>query len=363
MDEENELIALRRKKLDALRAKGIEPFGAAFEPSGSISEVREKFKEGETLRAAGRITAHRDMGKSHFLDLRDATGRIQIYVHVKEVGTELVDLFRLLDMGDLIGVEGTCFLTKSGEPTLKVRAFRLLAKALRPLPEKWHGLQDIEARYRQRYLDLLTNERSRVVFEKRIAIVREARRFFEERGFLEVETPILQTLAGGAAAEPFSTYHKALGLDLYLRIAPELYLKRLLVGGFNKVFEISRNFRNEGISRKHNPEFTMLEWYRAHGQYELLMDDCMALVACAAQTTGTREFSYRYRNANPFAEPEHITVVEAFEEFAGIDLLSVLRPEGPDRRRFATMALDAGVRASAEDTWGDVFSRVLVEKI
>jgi lysyl-tRNA synthetase, class II len=268
MDEENELIALRRKKLDELRAKGVEPFGSAFEPSGSITEVREKFKEGETLRAAGRITAHRDMGKSHFLDLRDATGRIQIYVHVKEVGPELVDLFRLLDMGDLIGVEGTCFLTKSGEPTLKVHAFRLLAKALRPLPEKWHGLQDIEARYRQRYLDLLTNERSRVVFEKRIAIVRETRRFFEERGFLEVETPILQTLAGGAAAEPFSTRHKALGVDLYLRIAPELYLKRLLVGGFNKVFEVSRNFRNEGISRKHNPEFTMLEAYWAYADFE-----------------------------------------------------------------------------------------------
>jgi lysyl-tRNA synthetase class 2 len=283
MEEENELIALRRKKLDALRAKGIEPFGAGFEVSGSIAEVREQFKEGETLRAAGRITAHRDMGRSHFLDLRDATGRIQIYIHAKEVGSELIDLFRLLDIGDLIGVEGTCFVTKSGEPTLKVRTFRLLAKALRPLPEKWHGLQDIEARYRHRYLDLLTNERSRTVFEKRIAIVREARRFFEERGFLEVETPILQTIAGGAAAEPFCTHHKALGLDLYLRIAPELYLKRLLVGGFNKVFEINRNFRNEGISRKHNPEFTMLEAYWAYADWEKMANLVEELICYLAE--------------------------------------------------------------------------------
>src|SRR5213596_1698391 len=283
MDEENELVALRRKKLDALRAQGIEPFGVAFEPDGTIAEVREKFAEGEILRAAGRITAHRDMGKSHFLDLRDATGRIQIYIHTKEVGADLIDLFRLLDIGDLIGTEGTCFLTKSGEPTLKARTFHLMAKALRPLPEKWHGLQDIEARYRQRYLDLLTNERSRVVFEKRIAIVRETRRFFEEHGFLEVETPILQTVAGGAAAEPFSTRHKALGLDLYLRIAPELYLKRLLVGGFNKVFEINRNFRNEGISRKHNPEFTMLEAYWAYADFETMANLAEELICYLAE--------------------------------------------------------------------------------
>src|SRR5207247_9881332 len=166
----------------------------------------------------------------HFLDLRDATGRIQIYIHAKEIGADQVDLFRLLDIGDLIGVEGTCFLTKSGEPTLKVRTFQVLAKALRPLPEQWHGLQDVEARYRQRYLDLLTNERSRAVFEKRIAIVRETRRFFEERGFVEVETPILQTTAGGAAAEPFKTHHTARGIDLDLHIALELYLNRLWLG-------------------------------------------------------------------------------------------------------------------------------------
>jgi len=283
MEEENELIALRRKKLDALRAKGIEPFSSSFEVTGSIAEVRSQFKEGETLRAAGRITAHRDMGKSHFLDLRDATGRIQIYIHAKEVGPDLTDLFRLLDIGDLIGVEGTCFITKSGEPTLKVRTFQLLAKALRPLPEKWHGLQDIEARYRQRYLDLLTNEHSRGVFEKRIAIVRETRRFLEERAFVEVETPILQTIAGGAAAEPFTTHHKALGLDLYLRIALELYLKRLLVGGFNKVFEINRNFRNEGISRKHNPEFTMLEAYWAYADFETMANLAEELICYLAE--------------------------------------------------------------------------------
>src|SRR5213595_865011 len=294
MDEENELVALRRKKLDALRAQGIEPFGVAFEPDGAIAEVCKKFTEGEILRAAGRITAHRDMGKSHFLDLRDATGRIQIYIHAKEVGADLIDLFRLLDIGDFIGVEGTYFLTKSGEPTLKVRTFRLLAKALRPLPEKWHGLQDIEARYRQRYLDLLTNEHSRGVFEKRIAIVRETRRFFEERGFVEVETPILQTIAGGAAAEPFTTHHKALGLDLYLRIALELYLKRLLVGGFNKVFEINRNFRNEGISRKHNPEFTMLEIYWAYADFEKMADLVEELICYLAEKiSGSLQIEHR----------------------------------------------------------------------
>ena len=283
MDEENELIALRRKKLDALRAKGVDPFGGGFDVTGSIADVREKFKEGETFRIAGRITAHRDMGKSHFLDLRDATGRIQIYIHSKEVGAELTELFRLLDLGDFIGAEGTCFVTKSGEPTLKVRTFQLLAKALRPLPEKWHGLQDIESRYRQRYLDLITNERSRGVFEKRVTIMRETRRFLEERGFVEVETPILQTIPGGAAAEPFVTHHNALGLDLYLRIALELYLKRLLVGGFIKVFEINRNFRNEGISRKHNPEFTMLEAYWAYADWEKIANLVEELICFLAE--------------------------------------------------------------------------------
>src|SRR5881394_3352835 len=272
MEDENQLIALRREKMETLKKSGANPFGRAFETSGTIADVRQKFAEGTTLRAAGRITAHRDMGKSHFVDLRDSTGRIQVYIHAKEVGPEAIELFKLVDLGDFIGVEGDCFLTKTGEPTLKVHKLELLAKALRPLPEKWHGLQDVEARYRQRYLDLVTNERSRTVFEQRIAIVREIRHFFEAKGFLEVETPMLQAVAGGAAAEPFRTHHKALGLDLYLRIAPELYLKRLLVGGFNRVFELNRNFRNEGISRKHNPEFTMLEAYWAYADFGKIAD-------------------------------------------------------------------------------------------
>jgi lysyl-tRNA synthetase class 2 len=283
MEEENDLIALRRQKLEALRARGVAPFGFGFETSGTIAEVRERFANGATLRVAGRITAHRDMGKSHFLDLRDSTGRIQIYVQAKELGEDLFEAFKLLDLGDFVGVEGTCFVTKTGEPTLKAHKLQVLGKSLRPLPEKWHGLQDVEARYRQRYLDLLTNEQSRAVFEKRIAILREIRQFLHERGFLEVETPMLQSIAGGAAAEPFRTHHKALGLDLYLRVAPELYLKRLLVAGYNKVFELNRNFRNEGISRRHNPEFTMLEAYWAYADFEKMADLVEELICHLAQ--------------------------------------------------------------------------------
>ncbi|MEO6872594.1 MAG: OB-fold nucleic acid binding domain-containing protein, partial [Chthoniobacterales bacterium] len=199
MDEENELIANRRQKIDALRALGEAPFGRSFETSGTIGEMREKFAEGSEFRIAGRITAHRDMGKSHFLDLRDATGRMQIYVQAKELGPERMEVFGLLDLGDFIGVAGTCFMTKTGEPTLKVTRFEVLTKTLRPLPEKWHGLTDVEARYRQRYLDLVTNEHSRDIFVKRITILREMRRFMEARGFLEVETPMLQAVPGGAA--------------------------------------------------------------------------------------------------------------------------------------------------------------------
>jgi lysyl-tRNA synthetase, class II len=280
---EGDLVSWRRYKTELLRELGIEPFGNSFDVSGTIAEILANFAEGKTVRAAGRIIAHRDMGRTHFLDVRDLTGKIQLYINEKEVAAITANVIGLLDLGDFIGVEGKYFSTKTKEKTIRVTALGFVSRSFRPLPDKWHGLRDIETRYRQRYLDLLTNEHSREVFEKRIAILRETRRFLEQRGFVEVETPILQTIAGGAAAEPFRTHHKALGLDLYLRIALELYLKRLLVGGFNKVFEINRNFRNEGISRKHNPEFTMLEAYWAYADFEKMANLAEELICYLAE--------------------------------------------------------------------------------
>jgi len=282
-ESQNELFATRRAKLDALRALGVDPFGGRFDTSGSIAEIRERFAEGNLERAAGRLTAHRDMGRSHFLDLNDGAARIQLFVSTKELDPAQVELFKLLDLADFIGVEGQCFLTKTGEPSLRVKSITLLSKALRPMPSSWYGLADVEQRYRQRYVDLLVNPGSREVFLQRIRIVREIREFLQARGFLEVETPMMQTIAGGAAAQPFKTHHNALGLDLYLRIAPELYLKRLLVGGFTKIFELNRNFRNEGISRRHNPEFTMLEAYWAFADFQLMADLVEEMVCHLAQ--------------------------------------------------------------------------------
>jgi lysyl-tRNA synthetase class 2 len=268
----NELLAIRRQKLNALRASGLDPFGSGFETTGSPGEIRAAFAEGQSVRTAGRITAHRNMGKSHFLDLSDHSGRIQVYLNSKELGADAVAVFDHLDIGDFLGVEGETFVTKTGEPSIKATSFRVLSKSLRPLPDKWHGVQDTEIKYRQRYLDLVANRESLEVFQKRIAIVREIRRFLEDRGFIEVETPMMQAIPGGAAAQPFQTHHNALGVDLFLRIAPELYLKRLLVGGFTKIFELNRNFRNEGISRRHNPEFTMLEAYWAYADFTQMAD-------------------------------------------------------------------------------------------
>ena len=287
-DEENksteeELIAVRREKLNRLRELGVNPYGERFLIDKEIDELTESFTEGSKVVVAGRITAHRDMGKSHFFDISDFKGRIQCYLNAKAVGEESFEIFKQLDLGDWIGVEGETFKTKVGEPTVKVESFKVLSKSLRPLPDKYHGLSDKETRYRQRYLDLVSNEASRNVFLKRSLIVREIRDFLQDRGFIEVETPMLQDVPGGAAARPFETHHNALNMPLYMRIAPELFLKRLLVGGMTKVFELNRNFRNEGISRRHNPEFTMLEAYWAYADFEAMADLVEEMVCTVAE--------------------------------------------------------------------------------
>jgi lysyl-tRNA synthetase class 2 len=296
---QNELLAVRRQKLEALRAAGIDPFGQAYETTGAPGQIRAAFAGGQKVRVAGRITAHRNMGKSHFIDLSDSSGRMQVYLNAKEVGVETMAVFDHLDIGDFIGVEGETFVTKTGEPSIKATSFTVLSKSLRPLPDKWHGVQDTEIKYRQRYLDLISNPESMEVFQKRIAIVREIRRFLEDRGFIEVETPMMQAVPGGAAAAPFKTHHNALGVDLYLRIAPELYLKRLLVGGFSKIFELNRNFRNEGISRRHNPEFTMLEAYWACADFEKMAELVEEMVCHVAQTVcGTLQIEHKDAEGN-----------------------------------------------------------------
>jgi lysyl-tRNA synthetase class II len=293
MDETHTLIAQRKEKLDALRSKGVDPFQNKFTPGESVAQARAQYAEGREVALAGRITAHRDMGKSMFLDIKDGSGRIQIYAQKNVLGEQQFDLFRHLDLADFLGVRGTMFTTKTGEISVKLTAFVLLAKALRPPPEKWHGLADTEIRYRQRYLDLMANDEVKSVFLKRSQIIWEIRQFLHERGYIEVETPILQPIPGGAAAQPFITRHNALGCNFYLRIALELYLKRLLVGGIDRVFEIGRNFRNEGVSPRHNPEFTMLEAYQAYGDYETMMEMIEALVSTVAEKlVGTTEIEH-----------------------------------------------------------------------
>ena len=288
MEDTNQLIEQRKASLARLREKGIDPFKNKFTPGVGCGEARAKYvagewKEGQHVELAGRITAHRDMGKSQFMDLKDASGRIQIYAQKQTLGDEQFDIFKHLDLSDFIGVKGELFTTKAGEPSVKITSFTILAKALRPPPAKWHGLEDTEIRYRQRYLDLMANDEVKQTFLKRSAIVHEIRQFFHGRGYVEVETPAMQAIPGGAAAQPFKTFHNALGCDFYLRIALELYHKRLLVGGIDRLFEIGKNFRNEGLSRKHNPEFTMLEAYCAFGDYESMMETVQSLICHVAQ--------------------------------------------------------------------------------
>lgn len=280
MEEINELIQERIKKLERLREAGIEPYGFPFDVKDRASEVFKKYSEKSkevldenrlNCTVAGRIITLRDFGKAAFAHVQDSTGKIQVYFR-KDVVGDKYGLLKNIDIGDILGISGRLFRTRTNELTIEVNDFFLLCKSLRPLPEKWHGLRDIETRYRQRYLDLIVNPQVKEVFQKRSRLINAVRNFFDERGFIEVETPMMHQIPGGAIAKPFRTHHNALGIDLYMRIAPELYLKRLLVGGYERVYELNKNFRNEGISTKHNPEFTMLEFYIAYVDYRFLMD-------------------------------------------------------------------------------------------
>lgn len=277
--DSNDVIRQREQKLDALRGRGVDPFGGRYPVTHWASELTERLDRAADaelqaygpVSLAGRIVAMRDHGKTAFAHLMDRTGRIQLYARADQLGDEFAP-FRDLDVGDFIGVTGAMFRTRTGQLTLAVKSFAFLAKSLRPLPEKWHGLKDVETRYRQRYVDLIVNPEVRHIFLLRARLIQQLRAFLDARGFLEVETPMMQPIPGGAIARPFRTHHNALDMDLYLRIAPELYLKRLVVGGFERVYEINRNFRNEGVSTQHNPEFTTLEFYQAYADYQDLME-------------------------------------------------------------------------------------------
>jgi lysyl-tRNA synthetase, class II len=372
MDDTNALIEQRRAKLQALRAKGIDPFRCKFSPDTGCGDARAKFERGELAEAAsvaiaGRITAHRDMGKSQFLDLKDASGRVQIYAQKQALGDEQYDIFKHLDLADFIGVKGTLFRTKTGEPSVKVESFVILAKALRPPPAKWHGLEDTEIRYRQRYLDLMANDEVKSVMLKRSEIIRELRNFLHDRGYVEVETPMMQAIPGGAAARPFITKHEALGCNFYLRIALELYLKRLLVGGIDKVFEIGRIFRNEGLSRKHNPEFTMLEAYQAFGDYETMMELVQSMVCHVAQKV-LRTLAIEHRDAEgktvrtiTLTSPwRRVKYKDLVREKAGADWFD-LAPAERRRRAVEDLRLAGDIAEGYEDfeVTGAVFEKLV----
>ncbi len=315
----NDLISERYKKLEAIQAMGVDPFGGRFPKQGLIAELLKNFEDHKKVWTAGRLSAVRLMGKITFCDLKDESGRIQLYVKHEHLGEKAFKLFQQLDVGDIIGVEGELFKTKTEEISIHVRSLSLLSKSLRPMPEKWHGLKDVEARYRQRYLDLISNDEIKDLFKKRSLIICSLRRTLDAQGYLEVETPMMHLIPGGAAGKPFKTRHEALGLDLYLRVAPELYLKKLLVGGFDKVYELNRNFRNEGISTRHNPEFTMLEVYTAYQDVNDVMDLTEAIVKKAAQDVlGTLTLSSENQTMD-LSRWERVSFAELMKEKFGIE--------------------------------------------
>ncbi len=359
--ETNELMQVRVKKLDELRACGVDPYGSAFAPTHHTQELLNRFDEleGQDVTIAGRLMAIRGHGKAAFAELADNTGRLQIYVKIDEVGEDAYHIFGLCDIGDLIGVSGELFRTHRGEISVKAKTVTFLTKSLRPLPEKWHGLKDVELRYRQRYVDLIVNPEVRDTFIKRSLIVRSIRNFMDGRGFLEVETPVLHNIAGGATARPFITHHNALNIDLYMRIALELHLKRLIVGGLERVYEIGRVFRNEGIDVRHNPEFTLLEVYQAYSDYDGMMELTENMVATAArEVCGGTVVSYQGETLD-FTPPwRRITMFDALKEYAGVDFNEI---KTDAEARAAAKA--AGVECDETTERGNIIDRMFEEKV
>jgi len=361
-EELSELLRIRRDKIKEFKAKGMEPFPYQYEPTATAAEILAKYKdlkEGEesadTVAVAGRIVLKRGHGKASFGHLQDQSGKVQIYGKLDNIGADKYALYQILDIGDIIGVKGKVFKTKTGEVTVRVEDFSLLCKSLHPLPEKWHGLSDKELRYRERYVDLIVNPDVRDVFIKRSRIVSLIRKFLENKGFLEVETPILHVLQGGAAAKPFETFHDALDMPLFLRIAPELYLKRLLVGGLEKIFEMGRVFRNEGMSYKHNPEYTMIEIYQAYADYNVVMQLTEELVVTIArEVLGTLEIEFRGEKINLAPPWKRLSLLDALKA-EGIDLA------GQDEQGIRSIAKSKGIEGAEEIGTGKIIN-VLYDK-
>jgi len=354
-----DVFAVRRRKLEALRTEGIEPFPHEFRGAEPIAAVRAQhalLQSGEETndshRVAGRIIARRGQGKMAFLDLSDRSGRIQLQARVDELGEDGMERLLELDLGDFIGVDGVAFATRRGELTLRIARYELLAKSLRPLPEKYHGLKDVETRFRHRELDLIANEEARELFVLRAQVIAAVRRFLDAEGFVEVETPVLQPLYGGALARPFTTHHNALNRTLFLRIATELYLKRLIVGGLEKVYELGKDFRNEGVDTTHNPEFTMLEWYEAFADYQDIADRCERLVAYVAQEVG-------YQGPIDFTPPwRRQTLAGAIRERTGIDILATR-----ERDALAAEMRARGLAVPDDDTWPQLVDELLSKHV
>ncbi|MDW7729589.1 MAG: lysine--tRNA ligase [Bacillota bacterium] len=356
MDQEqhqlNELLLVRRRKMEALREKGVEPFGRKFEADHYSAEIIDNFDalEGKEVTIAGRLVSIRSHGKAAFAHLQDYRGQIQIYIRQDQVGPEKYEIFDLVDIGDFIGVTGEVFRTQKGEVTVKVNEYTYLAKALRPLPEKWHGLKDVELRYRQRYVDLIVNQEVRETFIRRSRMISAMRDILNGWGFLEVETPIMQTIAGGALARPFVTHHNALDIKLYLRIATELHLKRLLVGGLDKVYEIGRIFRNEGISTIHNPEFTSVEIYQNYADYHDMMEITENLVfQIAEKVLGSGKITFQGKELDLTPPWPRESMVEIVRKYSGVDFSKIHDDQSAfDAARKAGLELDKGL------PWGEI---------